>query len=166
VTLFVAGLFVCRLIRPLAQSLPEINLDAFKICFYKRWHLGELLFTNLVMVFGMPSPSNPTLGSLTHFTPHCTHNDITDLLAFSIIFTISRRPGTRRHPGVSKILDTIVQDATVYFIFMFVCQLLLEFFLIFAPVSDILMCPTRMAVIHVVLTLICVQEEIQPMPGV
>ena len=46
------------LIRPLAQQLTGINLDAFKICNYKRWRLGELLFTNLMIAFGMSPASN------------------------------------------------------------------------------------------------------------
>ena len=46
------------LIRPLAQRLTGINLDAFKICNYKRWRLGEFLFTNLMIAFGMSPDSN------------------------------------------------------------------------------------------------------------
>ena len=43
----------CGLISFLAQSLPEIKLDAFEVCIYNRWKLGELLFTNMVIGFGM-----------------------------------------------------------------------------------------------------------------
>lgn len=41
-----------------------------------------------------------------------------------------------RYPGIPSILDTILRDATVYFIFMFASQLLFQLFLFFAPVSD------------------------------
>lgn len=43
----------CGLISFLAQPLPEIKLDAFEVCIYNRWKLGELLFTNMVIGFGM-----------------------------------------------------------------------------------------------------------------
>ena len=45
-----------KLILFLAQPVPAINIDAFRLCIYKRWKLGELLFTNLVIFFGMVSP--------------------------------------------------------------------------------------------------------------
>jgi len=41
-----------------------------------------------------------------------------------------------RFPGIPSILETVLRDATVYYTFVFVCQLLVEFFLLFAPVSD------------------------------
>jgi len=151
------------LIRPLAQQLPEINLDVFKICFFKRWHLGELLFTNLVMAFGMPSPlklqQNLTLRILC-LTPRAPH--IIDLLAFLIIFATVKRPGTNRFPGIPTILDTLFRHATLYFILMFVCQFINELFLLFAPVSD-----TTYPIMFIhTLTLRHAQEEIQLMPGV
>ena len=115
-----------------------------------------------LLVCPHPSASD----AISHWNLRCVspsalpHHGIADLLAFSIIFAIARRPGIYRYPGASTILDTIVQDATVYFIFMFVCQLLLEFFLLFAPVSD------PIVVICILLTTHYVQEEIQLMPGV
>lgn len=44
--------------QPLALPLPEINLDAFKVCIFGRWRLGELLYINLATSFGTPSPPN------------------------------------------------------------------------------------------------------------
>lgn len=38
-------------------------------------------------------------------------------------------------PGVPSLLRKILQDATIYFLLMFVCQLLLLFFLFLAPVG-------------------------------
>lgn len=40
-----------------------------------------------------------------------------------------------RYPGIPSILDNILLDATVYYILVFVCQLLLELFLFLAPVG-------------------------------
>ena len=45
--------------RPLVQPLPEVNLDPFKICIYKRWETGELMYYGLAMLFGTSSPSAP-----------------------------------------------------------------------------------------------------------
>ena len=38
--------------------LPDIDLDPFKVCIYKRWRFGELFYVNLLIAFGMPSPSS------------------------------------------------------------------------------------------------------------
>ena len=51
--------------RFLVASFPEVNLDPFKLCAYKEWRVGELVFYNLTTFFGKFSPS-----SLQHcFTP-------------------------------------------------------------------------------------------------
>ena len=42
--------------RFLVQPFPEINLDPFEVCIYKRWSLGELLYYNLTVFFGQSSP--------------------------------------------------------------------------------------------------------------
>ena len=129
----------CQLIRPLAQPVPEINLDAFKLCIYKRWRLGEILFTNLVICFGTFSPSSSkrcsAFGDLIFFTPHSQHG-IADLFAFLVIFITTKRAGSIRHPGIPSILDAILRGATLYFISIFAGQMLFELFLLFAPVSD------------------------------
>ena len=41
-----------------------------------------------------------------------------------------------RYPGVPYLLDTILQDATLYFIIIFTLELWLLLFLILAPVRD------------------------------
>jgi len=38
--------------RLLVQPLPEIDLDVFKFCIFKRWRLGELVYYNLATFFG------------------------------------------------------------------------------------------------------------------
>lgn len=79
-----------------------------------------------------------TLGVLTHLTPlHSPHCNIVDLLAFSIIFFAAKRSGPDGYQGIPSILDIILRDATLYFISVFICQSVLEFFLLLAPVGDI-----------------------------
>ena len=54
--------------------------------------------------------------------------DILDLFTFVIIFFAAKGRGARRHPGIPTILDTIFRDATIYFVVMFLCQILAEVF--------------------------------------
>ncbi|KAF9648019.1 hypothetical protein BDM02DRAFT_3187465 [Thelephora ganbajun] len=89
------------------QSVPEIDLDPFKVCFCKRWRLGEILFNNFMIAF--------------------------DLLVFVIIFATAKRRGMTRYPGIPTLLDTILRDATLYFILISTGQVLFEMFLFFAP---------------------------------
>ena len=44
--------------RSLVQSLPDINLDVYKMCLPHRWRAGELTFISISVVFGTPLPSN------------------------------------------------------------------------------------------------------------
>ena len=61
----------------LVASLPEINLDPFKVCLYKRWRPGELVYYNQTIFFGKSSPSSLrhcfTPGVLTRLTFHIPH---------------------------------------------------------------------------------------------
>ncbi|KAF9647537.1 hypothetical protein BDM02DRAFT_3116882 [Thelephora ganbajun] len=95
-------------IHPL-QPMPEINLDPFKFCVYKRWRLGELIFVNIAVAF--------------------------DVLAFFTILTTAKKPGVDGHPDIPSILNTILRDATLYFVFMFLCQFLSQLFLFVTPDS-------------------------------
>jgi hypothetical protein len=86
--------------------------------------------------------------SLRHLTPNCRGSDIphtpyppsrrliADILAFLIIFFRARRPAMR-FPGIPSLLDTILRGASVYFVLVFTCQVLLVFFLLFTSVSDV-----------------------------
>ena len=82
-------------------------------------------------------PHSPTFNVivLMHLTqlPHC---DIVDLFAFLIILSTAKRQGRNRHPGISSILDAILREATLYFVFIFTSHFLFELFLFFAPVGD------------------------------
>ena len=121
--------------------LPEIDLDAYKVCFPPRWRPGETAFTSISVVFGAPLPSDfqhgSTSGALTYFMLHtlllC---GAVDFLVFLIILITARRSGTSRLPGISTILDAILQDATVFFLLIAASQLVLCLFLFFAPVGD------------------------------
>ena len=81
--------------------------------------------------------------NLDHTFPCTTsHCDVVDLVAFSLIFVTARAtlPRAGRYTGIPSILGIIVRDATLYFIVMFFCQLLLESFLLFAPVCNVRYC--------------------------
>ena len=54
---------------------------------------------------------------------------VTDVLAFSIIVLTARRSGRNRYPGIPSLLDTILRDATLYFTFIFFCQVSAQLFL-------------------------------------
>ena len=54
--------------RRLALPLPDIDLDVFKVCAYRRWRLGELTYINLTVAFGMPSSFSPRSSDLP-YTP-------------------------------------------------------------------------------------------------
>jgi len=59
--------------------------------------------------------------------PHVLHLDV---LAFSIILFTAKRSGVNRHPSVPSLLDTILRDATGYFLLMFFSQVLSQVFLL------------------------------------
>lgn len=98
---------VRTVINPPAR-LPQVDLDPFHVCLAELWELGGLIFTIIGACF--------------------------DVLAFSLIFATARKPGMR-YPGIPNLLDTILSDATSYFIFMFACQIVLLLFLCFAPIQ-------------------------------
>jgi len=43
----------------LVEPFPEIDLDPFKLCIYKAWKVGELMYNNLSTFFG--TSSSPSL---------------------------------------------------------------------------------------------------------
>ena len=54
---------------------------------------------------------------------------------FSSIFVAARNPRHGRYPGIPSLLDSILRDATQYFILMTLCNITTDAFLIFAPVG-------------------------------
>ena len=114
------------------QQLPDINLDPFKFCVSQVSKLHELIFVNMGVAFGASSPSH-----LRFFDdPHgvATFRPIVDVLAFLIIFFAARKP---RYSDMPSILDAILRDATLYFVVIFSGQILLDAFILFAPVGGL-----------------------------
>ncbi|KAF9781540.1 hypothetical protein BJ322DRAFT_229181 [Thelephora terrestris] len=97
---------------PLAP-LPDIDLDAFKICIHKNYNVGKLIYYITAMVF--------------------------DVLAFSIIVVTARRSRMYEYPTMPSILNTILRDATFYFILIFSAHFLSTLLLFVAPESVQLM---------------------------
>ena len=54
---------------------------------------------------------------------------------FSSIFVAARNPRHGRYPGIPSLLDSILRDATQYFILLTLCNITTDAFLIFAPVG-------------------------------
>jgi len=124
----------------IVASLPDINLDAYKICFPPRWRPGELTFTSISVTFGAFLPSdfrrNLTSGVLIYFISRAPlRYGIIDFSTFLIILVTAGGRRTGRFLGISKILDAIVRDATVYFLLIVTSQLIFYFFLFLAPVG-------------------------------
>lgn len=95
------------------EPLPEINLDAFKICIYKRWRLGELVYYNMAIFF--------------------------DVLAFLIIAVTARRSRMFEYPTMPSILQIILRDATHHFVLIVSAHFLSTLFLFVLPASIQLM---------------------------
>ena len=91
-----------RIHRFLVQPFPEINLNPFKTCVYQMFNLRELIYYNLAVFFGKPSPAE-LLHHGSSDTPHILHSPrrgIADLLVFSIILVTAKRSRGGRHTGV------------------------------------------------------------------
>ncbi|KAF9783339.1 hypothetical protein BJ322DRAFT_1022033 [Thelephora terrestris] len=97
------------------QSLPQINLDAFKVCLVQQWRPGVISFVTIGVAF--------------------VAGTVTDAFALVSIFVTTGWRNFRRYPGIPSLVTTILRDATMYFFAMFACQLLLLFFLFLAPVQ-------------------------------
>jgi len=76
---------------------------------------------------------------------------VKDTSAFLIIIYSARHRGLMRAHGVKSLLDKIVEDATVYFLIIFISQLLVVFFQFLAPVSDHLadLCSSTHGKLHI-----------------
>ena len=73
----------------------------------------------------------------TSFHPEGLICGVIDIVAFLIILITARRSRVARYPGMPTILDTILRDATHYFVLMFIVQLVSVLFDLFAPVGGI-----------------------------
>lgn len=130
------------------EPLPEINLDPFEICIFAMWLPGETLYYSLMMFFGtsLNPPQLPFL-NLTRPIPDVTpYRDATESLSFAIIVFAVWRSRMIGHSSVPSILDSILQDATLYFLFIFSAHLVSLLFLFVTPVC------ISVVVDHIVLT--------------
>ena len=98
------------------------------MCVPGEWRLGQLVFVNISVAFGaLHPPTYLHLGSSdAPHVPRPLRRGTTDLLAFLIILFTARRSGMNRYPGVPNLLDTILRDATGYFLSMFSFQFLYQ----------------------------------------
>lgn len=131
-----------RAYRTPVQPLPDINLDEFKICIYKLWSLGELIFYNSAMAFGTSSHSNfhgySTPGVLMHLTfGVSSYRGTADIFVFVTILITVRRRRTHGYPGIPSILDTVVRDATGYFLLISSTHFVSVLFVFVAPVGGV-----------------------------
>ena len=117
-------------------------MDSFKICIYKTWNAGLVIFYATTMFFGASLIKNlhgsyrSVSETLTHLTsdtpPPC---GVVDAVAFLIIVFIARK-SRRGYPNLPSILDTILQDATQQFVLIFSAHFLSLLLLFIAPVGD------------------------------
>lgn len=88
---------------------------------------------------------------------------IVDVFAFVIILLAARSRGRGGYPGVPSIMDTVLRDATMYFMLMFLGQIMSEMFTIFIAVSGI-QSITGWLIVSCSLSL-CVQDVYQALTG-
>ena len=111
---------------------PNLPFDEYQACIFYSWETGEVTYVMLSLVY-----STLFLSPTAH-TPASDSFLIKDALAL-LIFVYSAKHHDRGHARVDsvlRLLDKILQDATVYFLVISTGHLLLLCFQIFAPVSD------------------------------
>lgn len=116
-----------------AQVLPPIPLDAFRLCIFTHHRTLEIVFTSLSLLFGTQW-IHQRLTSVVNFLETSMHTP--DFLAFSVIMFYATR-SKRRSAGlkVQTLLGTVAEDATVYFLVIFTAHVVLQMTLIFGAVS-------------------------------
>ena len=110
----------------------DLLFDEYRACTFRFWEAGEVVYVALSLTYGTLLPSS---------TAHTSASDpflVKDALALLIIVYSAkhRDGGPARVDGMPRLLDKILQDATVYFLVLSTGRLLLLFFEVFAPVSD------------------------------
>lgn len=96
-----------------AERVPDIPLEAYKMCVFSRSRFLELAYVCMSMFFGKASPIPRE--SFAEGEPH-----LSDIMTFSVIVCISVGVGLSfRGDGQPNILRTIVHDATIYFLGIF-----------------------------------------------
>jgi len=106
--------------------IPDLPFDEYRFCIFQRSRPIKVAYTVLLLVYG-------TSFSIAQY-PH--YNGHKDTSAFLIVVYSARHRGIMRARGVRSLLDTIVNDATGYFLLIFTVHILVILFEFFAPVSD------------------------------
>ena len=114
--------------------LPDLPFDEYRACSFQPWKTGEAAYVALSLAYGTLFPSS------TANTPASDPFLVKDALALLIIAYSAKRHdgGHARIDSMPRLLDKILEDATVYFLVLSTGHLLLLFFELFAPVSG---CP-------------------------
>lgn len=113
-----------------AQQLPQIPLDAYHICVFLQHRNLELIHSGISLLYGARSrfKPNPTSADFPKTM------DTPDSLAFSLtIYFIAR--SKKAGFKLTIVLQTIAEDATQYFLFIFTSHLVLVLALAFGRVS-------------------------------
>ena len=111
---------------------PNLPFDEYRACAFQYWKTSEEIYVALSLAYGTLFP---------RFTAHTTASDpflVKDALALLIIVYSAKHHdgGHARVGGMPRLLDKILQDATIYFLVLSTGHLLFLFFKVFAPVSD------------------------------
>ena len=114
-----------------AMVFPDLPLDEFRICTFQQWKNKEVIHVALSLAYGMLFPLSAV--RLATPNPFCVKDSLALLI---IVYYAKRYGGLSRDGSVPSLLDKILQDATIYFLFLSTAHLLFLFFQIFAPVSD------------------------------
>jgi len=91
---FGVGVYLCVYSSLHPQRLPQIDLDAYRMCLFQCPIFGSLLYTSLSLVF--------------------------DLLAFLVVLIRTRSLKAQRgNTNIPNILDTVTRDTAMYFLVIF-----------------------------------------------
>ena len=115
------------------MASPDLPFDEYRTCTFQFWKTGEAIYVVLSLAYGTIFPSS------TAHTPASDPFLVKDVLALLIIVYSAkhRDEDCTRVDGAPRLFDKILKDATAYFLVISTGHLLLLFFELFAPVSDI-----------------------------
>jgi len=114
-----------------AQQLPPIHFSAYQLCVFTRHRKVEIAYTAISLLYGSLFSEVFHLSSFINIT--------TDTLAFLVIVVLAVRAGLNG-AKVPRILRSIVQDTTLYFLVIFTSHFVLVMTLLFARVSLSIIC--------------------------
>ena len=112
--------------------LPDLPFDEYHFCLFQQWRPAKITTTGISLVYGAPF-------SVVEFSAVLiseANPSIKDVSVFLIVIYSARHRSCTRARGVQSLLNTIIEDATVYFLLIFAGHILVILFEFFAPVSD------------------------------